>query len=130
MNTVKKINKNLTPEQEEVLFNKGTEVPFSGKLLDNKESGMYTCMNCGVELFSSGAKFDSGTGWPSFDKPENLENIELRNDQEHGTDRTEVLCKNCGAHLGHVLPDGPTDTGERYCINSVCLDFKKDDNTE
>ena len=130
MNTVKKINKNLTPEQEEVLFNKGTEVPFSGKLLDNKESGMYTCMNCGVELFSSGAKFDSGTGWPSFDKPENLENIELRNDQEHGIDRTEVLCKSCGAHLGHVFLDGPTDTGKRYCINSVCLDFKKDDNTE
>jgi len=130
VNTVKKINKNLTPEQEEVLFNKGTEVPFSGKLLDNKESGMYTCMNCGVELFSSGAKFDSGTGWPSFDKPENLENIELRNDQEHGIDRTEVLCKSCGAHLGHVFLDGPTDTGKRYCINSVCLDFKKDDNTE
>jgi len=130
VNTVKKINKNLTPEQEDVLFNKGTEAPFSGKLLDNKGNGMYTCANCGAELFSSSAKFDSGTGWPSFDKPENLENIELRNDQEHGTDRTEVLCKNCGAHLGHVFPDGPTDTGERYCINSVCLDFKKDDNTK
>ena len=126
---VKKVNKNLTPEQEEVLLNKGTEAPFSGKLLDNKESGMYTCANCGTKLFSSDAKFDSGTGWPSFDKPENLQNVELKDDLEHGMKRTEVLCKNCGAHLGHVFPDGPTDTGERYCINSVCLDFKKDDNT-
>ena len=127
---VKKVNKNLTPEQEQVLFNKGTEAPFSGKLLDNKEGGMYTCANCGEDLFSSGAKFDSGTGWPSFDKPENLENVELKDDLEHGMKRTEVLCKNCGAHLGHVFPDGPTNTGERYCINSVCLDFKKDDNTK
>ena len=126
---VKKVNKNLTPEQEEVLLKKGTEAPFSGKLLDNKESGMYTCANCGTKLFSSSAKFDSGTGWPSFDKPENLQNVELKDDLEHGMKRTEVLCKNCGAHLGHVFPDGPTDTGERYCINSVCLDFKKDDNT-
>ena len=126
---VKKVNKNLTPEQEEVLLKKGTEAPFSGKLLDNKESGMYTCANCGTKLFSSDAKFDSGTGWPSFDKPENLQNVELKDDLEHGMKRTEVLCKNCGAHLGHVFPDGPTDTGERYCINSVCLDFKKDDNT-
>jgi len=126
---MEKKNENLTPEQEDVLFNKGTEAAFSGKLLDNKKKGTYTCVNCGTMLFASDAKFDSGTGWPSFDKPENTEHVELKQDTEHGMKRTEVTCRKCGAHLGHVFPDGPTGTGERYCINSVCLDFKEDTNT-
>lgn len=116
---------NLTPEEQDVMFNKGTEVPFSGKYVDTKEKGMYVCKNCGKELFSSDAKFDSGTGWPSFDKPANLEHIELKEDDSHSMNRTEVTCRNCGAHLGHVFDDGPTATGKRYCINSVCLDLKE-----
>lgn len=99
-----------------------TEPPFSGKWLHNKEDGMYSCVKCGHVLFSSGAKFDSGTGWPSFDKPEDKENVNLK---EEADGRVEVSCANCGSHLGHVFPDGPTETGERYCINSVCLDFNK-----
>lgn len=123
---MRKMNENLTSEQKEALFNKGTEAPFSGELLTNKKKGSYTCANCGEVLFSSEAKFESGTGWPSFDKPENTEHVELKEDESHGMRRTEVVCKNCGAHLGHVFPDGPTDTGERYCINSVCLGFKEE----
>ncbi len=118
----------LTPEQYRVLREKGTEKPFSGELLNTKETGMFACAACGNELFSSDAKFDSGTGWPSFDEPANRENIELREDSEYGMKRTEVLCKNCGSHLGHVFPDGPTKTGNRYCINSVCLQLKKTNN--
>ncbi len=114
----------LTPEQYQVLRGKGTERPFTGKFLDSHEAGMFTCAACGNELFSSDAKFDSGTGWPSFDEPANLENVELREDNELGMKRTEVLCKRCGSHLGHVFPDGPTKTGNRYCINSVCLNLK------
>ncbi len=119
--------KELTPEQYQVLRQKGTERPFSGELLHTSEQGTFTCAACGNELFSSSAKFDSGTGWPSFDEPSNRENIELREDNEYGMRRTEVLCKNCGSHLGHVFPDGPTKTGTRYCINSVCLRLKKTD---
>lgn len=117
--------KKLTPEQYNVLREKGTEMPFTGKLLNNKENGMYACAACGAELFSSDAKFDSGTGWPSFDNPANTKNVELKQDKSLFMKRVEVLCKNCGGHLGHVFDDGPTKTGQRYCINSCSLEFKK-----
>jgi peptide-methionine (R)-S-oxide reductase len=116
----------LTPEQYKVMREKGTETPFAGKYWDSHEKGMYKCAACGAELFSSGTKFDSGTGWPSFFEPLNLENIELKEDSGYGMRRTEVLCKNCGAHLGHVFDDGPKEKGgKRYCINSVCLELEK-----
>ena len=118
--------KKLTPEQYRVLREKGTEPAFTNKLVDNHEKGMYTCAACGHELFSSDAKFDSGTGWPSFDQAMNRENVELHEDITLGMHRTEVVCKNCGSHLGHVFPDGPRETtGERYCINGCALNFKK-----
>lgn len=116
--------KKLKLEQYHILREKGTEMPFTGKLLHNKENGMYTCAGCGAELFPSDAKFDSGTGWPSFDRA-NMENVELKKDFSHGMIRTEVICKKCGGHLGHVFSDGPTETGKRFCINSCSLDFKK-----
>jgi methionine-R-sulfoxide reductase len=121
--------KELTSEQYRVMREKGTEAPFTGKYVDSKEQGVYKCVACGAELFSSNTKFDSGTGWPSFDKVISNENIATRQDTEFGMNRIEVLCKNCGAHLGHLFPDGPTDTGQRYCINSVCLTLepKKDE---
>ena len=115
--------KELTDEEKKVMFEKGTEIPFSGKYVHTKDKGIYVCKNCGTELFSSDAKFDSGTGWPSFDEAANLEHIELREDDSHGMRRTEVVCRKCGAHLGHLFDDGPTETGKRYCINSVCLDL-------
>jgi peptide-methionine (R)-S-oxide reductase len=111
----------LTPEQYKVLREKGTEAPFSGKLAETKD-GFYTCVACGNKLFSSNAKFDSGTGWPSFDQA--LPGaVELKEDDTLGTNRTEVVCAQCGSHLGHVFDDGPTKTGKRYCMNSVCLDI-------
>lgn len=115
----------LSPEQYRVLREGGTEAPFTGELLDEKRSGRYRCVACGQELFSSGTKFDSGTGWPSFD--EALPGaVKFIHDDSHGMQRTEVVCSNCGSHLGHVFDDGPTQTGKRYCLNSVCLGFEEE----
>jgi len=118
------IRKKLTPEEYVVLREKGTEAPFSGKLLHDKRDGMYKCKVCDSPLFSSEAKFDSGTGWPSFDEslPGSVREID---DDSHGMNRTEIVCTKCGSHLGHLFSDGPTKTGRRYCLNSVCLDLEE-----
>jgi peptide-methionine (R)-S-oxide reductase len=118
------IKKKLTPEEYAVLRQKGTEAPFSGKLLHDDRDGMYTCKVCGTKLFASDAKFDSGTGWPSFDQalPGAVKEIV---DTSHGMRRTEIVCATCGSHLGHLFDDGPTKTGKRYCLNSVCLDLEE-----
>jgi len=115
----------LTPEQYEVLRNHATEYPFTGEYVDMKDDGIYRCAGCGAELFSSDTKFDSGTGWPSFYEPAVAENVELHEDRSDGMARTEVRCKHCGGHLGHVFDDGPTPTGQRFCINSCALDLDK-----
>lgn len=121
-----KKDKELSPDLYRVAREKGTETPFTGKYWNAHEQGMYTCAVCGAELFSSDTKFDSGTGWPSFTEPANLEHIELKDDLSGAMRRTEVTCKNCGAHLGHVFDDGPKEKGgKRYCINSVCLELEK-----
>ena len=113
----------LTPAQYDVLRRKGTERPFTGEYVNEKRDGTYRCAGCGGELFSSDTKFESGTGWPSFTEPANRAHVSLHDDYSYGMHRIEVDCAACGGHLGHVFPDGPGETGERYCINSCSLQF-------
>ena len=123
--TDEELRKKLTPEQYNVLREKGTETPFTGKYLNHKENGMYTCAVCGAEIFSSDTKFNSGSGWPSFNNPANTKAVKLVEDNNHGMRRVEVTCANCGSHLGHVFKDAPDQpTGMRFCINSACLGFE------
>ncbi len=115
----------LSPEQYNVCILKGTEAPFTGQYWNHKEAGTYKCACCDAVLFSSKNKFDSGTGWPSYSAPFNPEAVKEITDESHGMKRVEIICKFCGAHLGHVFPDGPQPTGLRYCINSLSLVFSK-----
>ncbi|MGE0400953.1 MAG: peptide-methionine (R)-S-oxide reductase MsrB [Kofleriaceae bacterium] len=116
----------FSPEERHVILNQGTERPFCGVFLDNKKKGTYTCRLCGLPLFQSNAKFDSGTGWPSFFQPFDPEHIRELVDDSHGMRRVEIRCKRCDAHLGHVFDDGPRPTGLRYCLNSVSMEFVDD----
>ena len=122
--------KELTPEQYEVLRKKGTEAPFTGKYWDTTEEGMYKCTACGQPLFRSETKYDAGCGWPSFTEPVEPGSVDTDIDRSHGMVRTEVLCGKCGGHLGHVFPDGPGPEGTRYCMNSVSLELVPDEKAE
>lgn len=114
----------LTPEQYRILREKGTDLPFAGRFYQFEETGMYVCAGCGAELFDSRTKFHTDCGWPSFDQALNSDAVEFVDDDSHGMHRTEVVCKRCKGHLGHLFDDGPTETGKRFCINSTSLDFK------
>ena len=116
----------LSPERFQVLRQAATEPPWSGEYVHHHADGTYRCAGCGAVLFASGTKFDSGSGWPSFFEPATSEAVELRPDTSHGMARTEVVCRACGGHLGHVFDDGPQPTGQRYCINSLALDFRSE----
>ena len=113
----------LTPDERRVILHQGTERPFCGLFLDNKKAGVYTCRLCALPLFKSDAKFESGTGWPSFFQPFDPDHVENITDSSHGMTRVEIRCRRCDAHLGHVFEDGPQPTGERFCINSAAIDF-------
>ncbi|MFL6779980.1 MAG: peptide-methionine (R)-S-oxide reductase MsrB [Sphingomicrobium sp.] len=121
--TLQQLTADLTDEERHVLLEHGTEAPFCGIFLDEKREGVYTCRLCGLPLFKGGAKFESGTGWPSFTQPFADGHLSYLRDTSYGMTRTEIVCARCGAHQGHVFPDGPPPTGERYCINSVSLEF-------
>lgn len=123
---VAEITSGLTAEERRVLLNQGTEPPFCGGLLAEKRAGTFCCRLCGLPLFRAEDKFDSGTGWPSFSTPFDDEHVEVRSDESHGMQREEVVCVRCRSHLGHVFPDGPAPTGQRYCLNSVSLQFVSD----
>ncbi|MEQ9404953.1 MAG: peptide-methionine (R)-S-oxide reductase MsrB [Cyclobacteriaceae bacterium] len=116
----------LSEEEYHVLREKGTEKPWTGALLENKEKGTYQCAACGNDLYQSEAKYESGSGWPSFFNPISKEAVEFETDKTFGMTRTEVKCANCGGHLGHVFPDGPEPSGQRYCMNSAAMKFKKE----
>ena len=122
---VSKLRAKLTPEQQDVCVNKGTEMPFTGEYCDNHDEGVYRCVVCGAELFDSATKFESGTGWPSFWQPAKKENVKEEEDHSYEMLRTEVECGICGSHLGHLFDDGPAPTGLRYCINSASMRFQK-----
>jgi peptide-methionine (R)-S-oxide reductase len=126
--SVEALRARLTPEQFYVTQEKGTERPFSGKFWNHHEDGMYRCIVCGAELFTSESKFDSGCGWPSFDK--HIDNVDTAVDNSHGMERDEITCSKCGAHLGHIFNDGPTSTGLRYCVNSASIDFEPEKKAE